>query len=150
MKVRDVGQVSMDMRMPVSIEDKKIGQDLSRGFRRQMNDCASAEYDKYLQQLQDNIKQQGELVANRTDMKELAKYRRLITELLNETTSNAYACYKLDRFDAHGRHQTFSIIKKVNQKLDEMAATVLDEQADNLQLLQMADDIRGMLVDLFL
>jgi len=150
MKVRDVGQAMMDLPRPAATEERKGSQDAPKEFRRQMNELGSAEYEKHLRDLRERIQMQGVVVASKVDLKELEKYRRLVSELLNETTSNAYAYLKMDKFDARGRHKTFAIIKKVNQKLDEMAAEVLREQADNIRLMRMADDIRGLLVDLFM
>jgi uncharacterized protein YaaR (DUF327 family) len=44
----------------------------------------------------------------------------------------------------------YAVVKRINQKLDEMTAEVLREQTDNIRLLSIVDDIRGMLVDLLL
>ena len=62
--------------------------------------------------------------------------------------SNAYSLHKDGRHTARGR--TLALIKKINAKLDEMAQQVLCEQADNLKIMGMAEEIRGMLVDLYL
>ena len=52
-------------------------------------------------------------------------------------------------FDAKGRRNVMVLIKKVNVMLDEMAQQILQEQSENIRLLEMVDDIRGMLVDIF-
>ena len=150
MKVQDVRQAPVGLIMPGSAEDKRGGQDTQREFRRHMNELNSAEYEDHLRVLKGKIDEQGEIVARKMDLKELERYRRLVAEMLNETTSNAFVYMKMERYDIHGRHKTFSIIKRVNQKLDEMAQEVLREQTDNIRLLNMADEIRGLLVDLLL
>ena len=78
------------------------------------------------------------------------EYRRLIAELLDVTASNAYVCTKTSAFDTKGRRNVFVLIKKVNDRLEEMAQEILSEQKDNIRLLEMVDDIRGLLLDILL
>jgi uncharacterized protein YaaR (DUF327 family) len=69
---------------------------------------------------------------------------------MNETVSNSYVFTKNNAFDARGRHRVYAMIKKVNKDLDMIAEEVLKEQDDNLKVLDLVDDIRGLLVDIFL
>ena len=84
------------------------------------------------------------------DIGEVQKYRAMITELVKETVSNAYACKTSTAFDANGRRRVFVVVRNINEKLDELTQGVLSGEADNIKLLGMVDDIRGLLVDLFL
>ncbi len=150
MQVRELNQITPEIRANLVTEEKKSNFEPERGFQRQMNNIGKAEYEKYILELTDKISRQGEIVAKKVDIKELQKYKEYVTELLHETAANAYTFHKSDRFDVRGRRKTLSVIKKVNQKLDEMTSEVLSEQTDNIKLLQMLGDVRGMLVDLFL
>ena len=42
------------------------------------------------------------------------------------------------------------MIRTINEKLEELTREILSEQQDNLRILQMVDDIRGLLIDLFM
>jgi uncharacterized protein YaaR (DUF327 family) len=40
------------------------------------------------------------------------------------------------------------VIRSINEKLEELTREMLSEQRDNIRILQMVDDIRGLLMDL--
>ncbi len=122
----------------------------SHGFDERFQSSSRAEYEKYIDELKEKIYRQGDMVAKRTDLSEFQRYRELIGELISETINNSYAFCKLSQFDARGRHKMYSVIRKVNQRLDEMAAEVLKNESDRIKLLDIADDIRGLIVDMFL
>lgn len=143
---------------PSSLEAQKISQAEGKGragsfghsFQRHMSDTGAAEYEAYIQDLTERIKKQGELINEKADITEFQKYRELITQLFNEAASNSYRFCKTDKFDQRGRHKVFAVIRKVNKRLDEVAAMILQQEADQLRMLEAMDDIRGMLVDMLL
>lgn len=119
-------------------------------FQRQLTSLSQEAYEERIRGLIDNITKQGDLLGKRADIKEFQKYREMVTELLNETVSNSYAFQKNETFDMRGRHKVYAVIKRVNKELDTMASELLNEENNNLRILDQIDDIRGMLVDLFL
>jgi uncharacterized protein YaaR (DUF327 family) len=64
--------------------------------------------------------------------------------------SNGFSFNKFRKFDIRGRNKTFALISRINAKLEEITEQLLREEADHLSLLQSVDDIRGMLVDMFM
>jgi uncharacterized protein YaaR (DUF327 family) len=131
-------------------EEKRPAEKPALEFKRQLTDLKQSDYEAYIRDLTQKINAQGETVARKCDIKELQKYREMITELLNETVSNSYAFSKTSQFDSKGRHKVYAVIHKVNSKLDELTEEVLKEQSDNIKVLGIIDDVRGLLVDLFL
>jgi uncharacterized protein YaaR (DUF327 family) len=77
-------------------------------------------------------------------------YRALVGELVSEAANNAFAGHKSETFDDKGRHKVSFVIRSINEKLEALTREILSEQQDNLRILQMVDDIRGLLVDLFM
>jgi len=76
--------------------------------------------------------------------------REMIRQLLNETVSNGFAFRKFRKYDARGRSKTFALIEKINARLEEVMNEFLKGEADHISLLRSIDDIRGLLVDLFM
>lgn len=150
MKVSDVNHIVTDNAERYVPADRQAAASAGMAFHRQLTTLNEAQYQQYLADLQEKIYKQGEKIKAKADIKAFAEYRMLISELLGEAAGNAYACVKSSVFDARGRHKVFLVIRNVNQKLEELAREILSDQRDNLRLLQMVDDIRGMLVDLFL
>lgn len=149
MRISDINKASKDIQKNI-IVDKRNSADASKVFRRELTTLSTQSHNKYISGLIDKITKQGDIVAKRADIKELQKYRQLITELLNENASNSFAFVKSDKFDSRGRHRTLAMLKKVNKGLDDLTTEVLKQESDNITMLNMVDDIRGMLVDLFL
>jgi uncharacterized protein YaaR (DUF327 family) len=78
------------------------------------------------------------------------RYRALVSDLLSEVVSHAYAFNKENAFDPRGRRKVYATIQKINEKLEELAKDILQGNQDALRILSMIDDIRGLIVDIFL
>ena len=150
MKVSDINMASSERLSSIPVESRKIEATGEKSFRRQMTQMSEEAYSRYFADLQNRIVRQGDVLRKRPDIKELQKYRELITELMSEAASQSYMSASKNSFDRRGRHRIFVVIKSVNEKMDELTNQLLSEQADNIKMLEMMDDIRGLLVDLFL
>ena len=150
MKVLDINKVSSDIHSQYPMSEKQSGADTGSKFHLQITTMNENAYQKYITDLRNRIIDQGNILKKKADIKELQQYRLMITELVRETVSNSFECTSKNSFDARGRHKVFVLIRNVNKKLDEMTKEILSEQADNLKIMDMVDDIRGLLVDMFL
>ena len=119
-------------------------------FRRTLTDMSKEIYANRLQDMKKAIDEQGELLAERVDVKDLEKYRRLIREFLDEIVSNGYTFSREDAYASRGRHRYIATVKIVDQKLDELGKEVMKEQADKIEVLNKIGDIRGLLMDLMI
>lgn len=121
-----------------------------RIFSRRLSQLSEEAYTESVKKAIEDITRQGEVVAKKADISEFKKYRDMVRDLLGDTVSNAFEFSKSMRFDMRGRTKTFALIKRVNTKLDEMMQGLLEQEVDHISLLGQLDDIRGMLVDIFL
>lgn len=109
--------------------------------------------DKYMQRLADmgdQITLQGAIVARRADIVEMKRYREMISEFMNEAVRFMFEYKKKNTMDARGRHRIYALIKKINKKLEELTQELLEGQKDAIEILAAIDDIKGMLLDLFM
>jgi uncharacterized protein YaaR (DUF327 family) len=150
MKITDVGTMPSNMQSIYTSGNTQAGGGQGFAFSRNMMDFSQAQHQKYIEDLKERIFRQGETMKKRADIGQYTQYRKLIAELLAVVAGNAYACTRDSVFDAKGRRNVFLLIKKVNARLDELAQQILSEQSDNIRLLKMVDDIRGLLVDILL
>lgn len=150
MRIKDIQKMSPELQINMPADEKKTSERPGLEFKRQLSTMKNADYEAYIRDLTQKINAQGEIVAKKIDIKEIQKYREMITELINETVSNSYVFNKANQFDAKGRHKVFAMIRNVNRKLDDLTAEVLKEQSDNIKVLEIVDEVRGLLVDLFL
>ena len=119
-------------------------------FRRTLTDLSKGMYEARLLDMKDEIDEQGKRLADRVDVRELEKFRRLIREFLDEIVSNGYTFSREDAYAARGKHRYIATVKTVNEKLDELGKEVIKEQADKIEILSKVDDIRGLLLDLMM
>lgn len=119
-------------------------------FSRTFTSLSQEHYADYIRQSMAQIEKQGQELARRADLQALSTYREMVRALLEETVSSSFAFHKYHQQDARGRSKVFALVQKINQELEGMAQKLLDEQAENIELLRSVDDIRGMLVDIFM
>lgn len=119
-------------------------------FERHLTELSTERYHLYISGLIEDITDQGKRMAQKADLREFHKYREMLRRLMDEVVSNGFSFQKYRKFDLRGRNKTFALIQKINEKLEEMANQLLQEEADHIALLRSVDDIRGMLVDMLM
>jgi len=119
-------------------------------FRRTLTDLTKEMYVAHLQDMRKKIDEQGQRLADKVDVKEYEKYRRLIREFLDEIVSNGYTFSREDTYASRGRHRYIATVRIVDEKLDELGKEVLKEHADTIEILNRIDDIRGLLLDMMM
>ncbi len=150
MKVADINHIAPENRGFAAVKDRPESSGPGLAFARQLTTLSEAQYERYIQDIQERIRKQGEKIKAKADLKAVMEYRSLISELMNEVANNAFCGHKAESFDPRGRHKVHFVIRSVNQKLEELTREMLSEQQDSLRILQMVDDIRGLLVDLLM
>ena len=119
-------------------------------FRRTLTDLSKEVHEARLIEMKTAIDEQGKRLADRVDVKEFEKYRRLIRDFLDEIVSNGYTFCKEDAYASRGKHRYIATVRIVDEKLDELGKEFMKEQADKIEILHRIDDIRGLLLDLMM
>jgi uncharacterized protein YaaR (DUF327 family) len=96
------------------------------------------------------IHAQGTQLAKKIDIAEMERYRALVSEFLREVVCGAYVFHKENTIDEKGRRKVFATVMVINQKLEEMAKDILSGNQDALVVMSSIDEIRGLIVDIFL
>ena len=119
-------------------------------FRRTLTDLSNEMFTARITEMKNEIDEQGRRLADRADVKEFEKYRRLIREFLDEIVSNGYTFSREDAYASRGKHRYIATVQVVNEKLDELGKEVIREQSDKIEIINKIDDIRGLLLDLMM
>lgn len=96
----------------------------------------------------DEITVTGKKLAEHMDLKDMKKYRSLITDFINEVVTNSHKFSRENFLDRRGRHRVYGIVKLVNKNVDDLAQELLKAEKDHLTILDKTDEIRGLLLDL--
>ena len=81
---------------------------------------------------------------------ELKAYRTMIKKFVGMAVSNMYELNTEAGWDRMGRQRVFTTVRKIDNKLDEMAEKIRLGQSAQLDVIASHDAIRGMLVDLYM
>lgn len=106
--------------------------------------------EEQLTQILHEIDEQGKKLARKMTLSDLYQYKKLVSQFLDKAVEGMLQFSKQDFFDRRGRHNIYGLIKKVNEKLEDLTKEVLQTQNDNLVVLNHIDDIRGLLMDMLL
>ena len=74
----------------------------------------------------------------------------LIKNFVGAAVSNMYELNTQAGWDRMGRQRVYTTIRKIDNKLEEMAEQIRLGQAAQLDVIASHDAIRGMLVDLYM
>jgi uncharacterized protein YaaR (DUF327 family) len=77
------------------------------------------------------------------------RYRKLVRAFMKETLDQSYTLDQQTHWDRSGNRKVFITVKKLNESLEALADEVLHKEKDQINLVAKLDEIRGLLVDLF-
>ncbi|MDR0906684.1 MAG: YaaR family protein [Oscillospiraceae bacterium] len=117
-------------------------------FHRTLTDATGRAREEKLTAMIGDIEQQGKKLSKRVDISELERYRELVRGFLDDVVSNGYEFSRDSAFGGRGRARFFATVNTVNEKLTELAQSVINSQAEELDILAQVGEIQGLLVDL--
>lgn len=125
--------------------DKKT---IKETFKMKLEDIEQENIRNELKVLYDKIEIQSEKLQDRLFIDDLINYKKLIKEFLNVTVNNSHIFFKENSLDRRGRHRIYSLVKKVDQELDELTQDFLENEDKRINILKRLNDIKGILMDI--
>lgn len=119
-------------------------------FASDLMDSRDQQSQEKLNKLLDQINEQGGKLSHAPTYADLKNYRELIRGFIGEAVGRMYTVNSERGWDRQGRQKMFTIIKKVDSTLADMAEDVRVGQERQLNIMAKHDAIRGMLVDLYM
>ena len=107
-----------------------------------------AELQEKLTNLMNDIATQGKLLSEHMDIRDMKRYRGLVKDFLNEVVNRSHKFSRENFLDRRGRHRVYGMIKLVDEKMDELATALVQDEKDHLDILDKVDEIRGLLLDI--
>ena len=72
----------------------------------------------------------------------------MVKEFLNETVNRSHKFSRENFLDRRGRHRVYGMIKLVDEKMDELATALVQDEKDHIDILNRVDEIKGLLLDI--
>ena len=133
-----------------SNQTTKVAQIEKNEFLDTLQEVQGQQVKDKLDELLSLIDEQGERLAKNRTFNELVKYKRMVQQFMKESVEQMYSLKEEYGGHRSGQHKVYTLVEKVDQSLEELTDLVLSEQADQLEVLDKLDEIRGMLVDLYI
>jgi uncharacterized protein YaaR (DUF327 family) len=150
MKIKELNSTIPIVSSVKEFDDKKLKGLKYSSFKENLIEIDRNNCLEQLEKMKEEISKQGQLLSKKADINELKKYRQLVSDFMQEAVKFTFQYGKENGFDGRGRHRIYSVIKNVNKSLDDLTTEILSEQKDYISILDKVDDIRGLLVDMYM
>ncbi len=117
-------------------------------FRTKLEEIQQENIREELKVLYEEIETLTNKLKDKLFIDDLVEYKAKIREFLNITVNNSHVFYKENSLDRRGRHRVYSLVKKVDNELDELTKDFLNIEKNRIRILQRLDDIKGLIVDI--
>lgn len=119
-------------------------------FKAKLEEINSQEVREKLDRLLSIIEEQGERLKKSLDKKDLMEYKKRVKDFLRVIQKEFARARQSFSWDGRGNMKTYTIINKVDKNLEVLHDLFMEEQADALEVLKKIDEIRGLLLDLYI
>lgn len=142
--------IKVSQMQPINgVETKKPVQEADGSFKFTLiSNIEEQDLQARLHVMVEEINSQGKKLAKHMDLTDMKQYRQLIRGFLNEIVNRSHKFSRENFLDRKGRHRVYTMIKLVDENLDELAAELIKEEKDHIMILNKIDEIRGLLLDI--
>ena len=136
-------------------ENGKVRQNSVKGseksnFKKELSDfnqeLVKEKFDKLLSIVDD----QGKKLKKSLDKRDLLEYKKRVKKFLRLIQKEFAHMKQSFSWDDTGNVRTYKIIEKVDENLETLHNLFFEEQDDVLQIVKKIDEIRGLLLDLYI
>ena len=115
-----------------------------------MMDFIKLSGDVSLEELIDTIHQRGEELKERPVFSRIRLYKEAIGDFLRFVIANGLEAETIEgsRLSIFKKQKKYIIIRTINERLDKLAAGILQNQFAQLDILSKLEEIQGLVVDL--
>lgn len=143
-----IEKVGLDNLQPVeNIKGSKRKQ-VNETFKKKLMEIEQEQIREQLKALYDKIELQSDKLRDKLFIEDLMEYKKLVREFLDVTVNNSHIFYQENSLDRRGRHRIYSLVKKVDNELDELTRDFLNIEENRLRILKRLEDIKGLLLDI--
>lgn len=118
-------------------------------FSQNLAETQTAQIREELDILLDEITEQAHVIEKSLTFESLLTYKEKVRKFVNVVVHDLYRVEKKHTVSETGKKKTHTLIKKIDEALEEMSREFLNKQGNLLGFLARLDQIKGMLLDLY-
>jgi uncharacterized protein YaaR (DUF327 family) len=124
-----------------------IVRDLS--FSEALQDSDSKRRHEVCANLLQQIDTQSEELKKGATPAAIKRYRKLVQTFMKEALGQSYSLNQESHWDRSGNRKIMVTVKRINQSLEELTDALLSKEKKQIDLVARLDEIRGLLIDLY-
>ena len=144
-------KVNRDLRLPASEihpEQKFVPQNRIP-FQQLIKNHTQQIQSGQLQYLLTEIEKASDRLAKSKNFRDLIKYKNLVKKFIAEAVDNGLKLKKTYTWDEFGQNRTLKIIEQIDEKLLQLIDEVLTKEKENIKILGLLGEIKGLLINLY-
>lgn len=146
-RIESMGPIEMGTVINTQNNRKEVQ---NKQFIEKFQNIKSDQVREHLENLFTKITAQSDKINEKLHLSEVIRYKSLVKEFLDVAVKNSHQFSKQNFLDRRGRHRVYSIVKSVDRELEAITKEFLNKEVDRLAVVKRLDDIRGMLLDVFM
>jgi len=131
------------------LKENKIARQETGGFRTLVEGQKKILQSSELQKLLADIEEAGERLASSRNFRDLTKYKSLIKNFIKEAVDMGLAMENSTTWDGYGQTRTLKIVKEIDEKLIQLTDELLEKEKENIHILGLLGEIKGLLINLY-
>ncbi|MBO1004476.1 YaaR family protein [Pseudogracilibacillus auburnensis] len=104
---------------------------------------------KELEKLMDDITEQGKRLSRFRSFRDLAKFKRMIKQFLQETVYNGLELNESRSFHTGAFSHKLTTVNEIDEKLVQLTNDMMDQEKKTVDLLGIIGEIQGLLINLY-
>jgi len=133
-----------------NVKAKSKKTEIKSSFKDKLSEIKHGKIKERLDKLMDIVDKQGKKLKKSLDKKDMLEYKKRVKDFLRLIQKEFVQAKQSFSWDGSGNLKTYTIIEKVDKNLDQLHDLFLKEQADVLEVVKKIDEIRGLLIDLYI
>lgn len=130
-------------------QEAKVSRNSFGGFKTLVETEQRKIQSNELQQLLQDIEKAGERLARSRNFRDLTKYKSLIKNFLKEAVDLGLAMESSSTWDDFGQTRVLKIVKEIDKKLIQLTDELLEKEKENINILGLLGEIKGLLINLY-
>lgn len=103
-----------------------------------------------LSKLMERVNDTGSALVRSRNLSDLKRFKNAVADFLAEANQKTYQLKEENSWDYMGNRKHHIIVEKVDEKMEELTKEVIDKQEENLRILELVDEIKGIIFDQYM
>lgn len=142
-------KISQEMLRETSRHPVRTSSEGKQNFDKYISTETGRMHNEELDKLMTDIKKQGEKLASFRSFQDLAKFKRMIKQFLNEAINSGLELDETRSFNSNSFSHKMTTVKELDEKLIDLTEDLMDQEKKTVDLLGLIGEIEGLLINIY-